>query len=114
MRTRTLALAFALALLLPPAARATVQCPDSYAQLVGFNSLFAVPGPVLDTTYTTSHAGFDLPAGTVTVSRAVGEAIMPTRHSPHETRLKLAPRRRPRCGSPSNCWARTITRPVWA
>lgn len=72
MRTRTLSTATALALLLPSAARATAQCPDSYAQLVGFNNLFAVPGAVLDTTYTTSHAGFDLPAGTVTVSRAVG------------------------------------------
>jgi hypothetical protein len=72
MRTHTLSLVVAFALLSPTAARATVACPESHAQLVGFNNLFAVQGPVLDTTYTTSHAGFDLPAGTVAVSRAVG------------------------------------------
>ena len=72
MRPHVLLPALALELLAPSAALAVVPCPDSHAQLVGFNNLFAVPGPVLDTTYTTSHAGFDLPAGTVTVSRAVG------------------------------------------
>lgn len=72
MRPHVLLPALALALIVPAAAMAAVPCPDSHAQLLGFNNLFAVQGPVLDTTYTTSHAGFDLPAGTVTVSRAIG------------------------------------------
>lgn len=72
MRTTSCLLTLVAASSLPLAALAAVPCSDSHAQLVGFNSLFAVPAPVFDTTYATSEAGWDLPAGTVLVSRAVG------------------------------------------
>jgi len=72
MRTLSLLLALGILLAAPAPAPAAAPCPDSHAQLVGFNSLFAVSAATFDSTYLSSEVAFDLPAGTLQVSRGVG------------------------------------------
>jgi len=75
---RSLVLLALATFLLPPGRAAAAACPPSQAQLVGFNSLFTVPGATFDTTLTVpgygalGGAGFDLVAGTLSMWRAVG------------------------------------------
>jgi hypothetical protein len=72
MRTLSLLLVLGLPLAAPAGARTAAPCPDSHGQLVGFNNLFAVSSATFDSTYLLSEVAFDLPAGTLRMSRGVG------------------------------------------